>query len=366
MFYLASFFLLLINFLLASPVFANKEFSWSKGLYDYLNQVNFEYSYYAHPYDDSKHFPQTREQEILNHIENHFLKEHADKIFAGRFNPLEYTSSINIAKLLLNYGGQAFDNNILADFSWQSKRYKNIDPNLSHEEIIEIVKNNLNNMRKDYWERGKPNKNKIDLIKLYLSLGADINAKGFLERTPLTASLYIYVTFREGSSSRDREDIKIIPHIKPDEKHRADDIVVIKNFEGSSIISYRHHTYYRTPITYWLEEFIEAGYPASMLDTHKLLYPRFMKGASVEDVKDMLDNPKANAIKTNINCNYDKDEDETALICPLIPSINMRDAMGRTPLHIAGNEGNQAVYNYLKNNGADTSIKDYRGNSPTL
>ena len=82
----------------------------------------------------------------------------------------------------------------------------------------------------------------------------------------------------------------------------------------------------------------------------------------------MLDNPKAHAIKTNINCNYDKDEDEdeTALICPLTPSINMRDAMGRTPLHIAGNEGNQAVYDYLKNMGADTSIMDYRGNSPTL
>ena len=44
----------------------------------------------------------------------------------------------------------------------------------------------------------------------------------------------------------------------------------------------------------------------------------------------------------------------------------MRDAMGRTPLHIAGEQGNKAVFNALITIGADTNIKDYRGLLPKL
>ncbi len=362
-FYLASFFLLLINSLLASCSLAGERDNWNRELYDYLVKINYEYAYYAHLYDDGSYFPKTRQQEILSHIENYFLKPHADKIFAGSINPLESTIDVALAKLLLRYGGQAIEGRsgatVIVAISWQGQRYKNIDPNLTHAEIIDMIEKNPNDKISDYWFRRIPSNNAINLIKLYLSLGADIYTKDFLDRTPLIISLY---TYEDAPLHPYKGSRKVVPHIRPDEKHRAADILRIDSDAGTNYFTYR------TPLTYWIEEFIEAGYPASMLDTHKLHYPRYMKRVSVEDVKKILDNPKAHAIKTNINCNYDKDEDEdeTALICPLTPSINMRDAMGRTPLHIAGEQGNEDVFNYLKNNGADTSIKDYRGNLAML
>ncbi|MCH9852236.1 MAG: hypothetical protein K0U45_06500 [Alphaproteobacteria bacterium] len=44
----------------------------------------------------------------------------------------------------------------------------------------------------------------------------------------------------------------------------------------------------------------------------------------------------------------------------------MRDAMGRTPLHIAGLAKNKAVYDFLITQGADITIKDFRDNLPIL
>ncbi len=359
----ANFFIVALLSLLAPLAIAQKDVNWNIELTSYLSDIRFEYGYYANAYDDGSYFPETRAQEILQHIENHFLKPHAYEIFSyisffnEKTNMLSYASSTTIAKLLLRYGAVPFYDKKTTPtpivlVARQSGRNKNTKKNLTHNEILTIIKEKVT---WDYWNNDLPSNNSIALMKLYASLGADIHAKNKHtgHTVALIESLYNYETIVEGKQN----------YIRPSKIHRADDIKPPEegeyHYEGTSY-------YYRSKVTYWIEEFIESGYSAEMLDTHKLLYPRFMKGASVEDVKDMLDNPKAHAIKTNINCNYDKDEDETALICPLTPSINMRDAMGRTPLHIAGNEGNQAVYDYLKNMGADTSIKDYRNNLATL
>ena len=212
----------------------------------------------------------------------------------------------------------------------------------------------------------------IALAKLYLSLGVDIHAittvYDGIPQNALTQSYMKYfkiIRINLGEDYNNKE--AVFGNIEPEDVPAIDPNPLPDYYNGlQPKTDTKKYAYRKSKVTYWLEEFIESGYSAEMLDTHKLHYPRFMKSASVEEIKRMLDNPKAHAIKTNINCNYDKDEDETALICPLIPSINIRDAMGRTPLHIAGEQGNEDVFNYLKNNGADTSIMDYRNNLAIL
>ena len=209
----------------------------------------------------------------------------------------------------------------------------------------------------------------LSLAKLYLSLGVDIHAITTVEddksRNALTASYIQYLKIIRINLGEDYNNKEaVFGNIEPEDVPAIDPNPLPDYYNGlQPKVDTKKYAYRKSKVTYWLEEFIESGYPAEMLDTHKLHYPRYMKSASVEDVKDMLDNPKAHAIKTNINCNENAKGEP---ICPLTPSVNIRDAMGRTPLHIAGNEGNEAVYNYLRNNGADTSIMDYRNNLAIL
>ncbi len=337
-------------------------FENTKKFREYFYEIDPEYAYYAHRYDDGSYFPEAREQEILTHVENQFLKDKPYPVetnIEGYFwvNPLNYSHSLAMAKLLLRYGGNPFHQNEIRfgsfDIGWitRQKGRKKIQHFENHNEVIKALQS-----RSHSWSPDLPSDIAIDISKLFLGLGVDMAADAKRWGDTLRKTLH-EAQLKRGRVTQDS-------YIKPDNRHSADDL---KKPEHDIYYKIDTH-FYRSPVTYWLEEFIESGYSAEILETHKLHYPRFMKGASVEDVKDMLDNPKAHAIKTNINCNYDKDEDEdeTALICPLTPSINMRDAMGRTPLHIAGNEGNEDVFNYLRNNGADASIMDYRGNSPTL
>ncbi len=319
----------------------------------FLLNIHPEYAYYGNKYDDGSYFPKAREQELLTNIEDNYLKKYPYQKLDDRDNPLGEVFHVSFAKLFLRYGGNPFDLSFtvtpLSGVVSRSQINRKNVPDLTHDEIIAAIKNHPKP-----WIGNLPSNNVIGLAKLYLSLGADIHFKDSYGRDVLYLSLYKYRWIGDGDYDNET-------YARLDEKHLSHQEK--KSQEEGNI---RFIKYYKTPVTYWLLDFFVRGYSAEMLDTHKLLYPRYMKRVSVEEIKKMLDNPKAHAIKTNINCNYDKDEDETALICPLTPSINMRDAMGRTPLHIAGNEGNEAVYNYLRNNGADTSIKDYRGNSPTL
>ncbi|MCH9845033.1 MAG: hypothetical protein K0U39_05945, partial [Alphaproteobacteria bacterium] len=195
-------------------------------------------------------------------------------------------------------------------------------------------------------------------IKLYLSLGAHIydqETRG--TNSALYQSLYNYDYRKEYS-------------VPIDEKHRVSDVEDYMDAEiPRQVFDEEEEFYYRSPVTYWIEDFIAKEYPIAMLDTHSLLYSAFIEAASVEDIADILNNPEAHKIPINSNCPYikadengDKDEMEVGRICPLTPSINMRDAMGRTPLHIAKVTGNDAVYDYLIAQGADATIKDFRGN----
>ncbi len=352
-------FLLLCQLMLSSFAYAeDKKKPWYNQLTVDSNAIQYEYTYYGNKYDDGSYFPKSREQELLIYLENKYLRNHPYQQIEGKHYPLAIVSSMAFAKLFLRYGadlmGKERGKSILANVAFQDYiNIKNV-PDLSHDEIIKFVELISEHVITIPWRGNLPSNNAIALVKLYLSLGAKgIDGKN---GDAISSSLRSYSWSNHSPVASIYENI-----VKPDEKDFSHKVV--KEIDEGDIDT---TVYYKTPVTYWLEEFIESGYSAEMLDTHKLHYPRFMKGASVEDVKDMLDKPEAYAIEVNINCNYDKDEDETALICPLIPSINMRDAMGRTPLHIAGNEGNQAVYDYLKNMGADTSIMDYRGNLATL
>ena len=369
------FLLMLLNITIVKTVSADEEFVYQYPLtpvdsiiFD-MHLIKHYYYYYAHKFDNKKMFPAEKETLFIQRIEKKYFlsKKYLGEGFFYFDALLTNTPSIAFAKKLMKYGSDALaidkwnGSTLLTNAVYQRYPIKVLDFNLHSEKYLqydietEYHADNDDPSNNIEWAKNLPFKNSIELAKLYMGLGVDIDVKNKEGENALTLSLASYVVFLESYDGYKEE------HKTYDDKHKANDIKKPHTYVG-----YATYYFYRTPVTYWLEEFIEAGYPASMLETHKLLYPRFMKSASVEDVKDMLDNPEAYAIEVNINCNYDKDEDETALICPLTPSINIRDAMGRTPLHIAGNEGNEDVFNYLKNNGADASIMDYRKNLAML
>ncbi len=350
-------------FVLACNAFADTD-SWGQKLLKYIRFIEPEYTYYANVYDDGSYFPKSREGEILDHIENYFLVPHRAEIIGkneGAF--LYYSQSIDMAKLFMRYGDIAFSPTKINEWhpitgvAKQYPRQKHINKNLSHDEIIAINKKPYKDKDKDEkWVGSLPSNNSIALIKLYLSLGAHIYDQATDGTNgALYESLYDYKFLGKNV-------------IRLDEKHKVNDIDKYIGAETENHY-YADGDFYRLPVTYWIEDFIAKEYPVAMLDTHALLYSAFIEAASVEDVADILNNPEAHKIPANKNCPYikadengDKDEREVSRICSLTPSINMRDAMGRTPLHIAKVSGNEAVYDYLIAQGADATIKDFRGN----
>ena len=339
------------------------EIDWRIELFDEQGNIRNEYAYYRVKFDDDGLFPPARKQVLLTHIEETYLKQHDYQVLASFSNPMEAVPTTAFAKLFLGYGGVLWTE-IRGDeiqmpllYAVSQKERKSADlADLSHPEIIELIKKDENS-----WGWELSSNNSIAVAKLFLSLGNDVHqilrSNFGDDRNALRESLHVYHR-SEGQPN------EASPY---NEIHRADDIIPADTEYSQS----GYDTYYRSPVTYWIEEFISAGYPAAMLDTHPLLYPRFVAEADVEDVADMLNNPTAHKISANINCRYKGAEAEAynkpdESICPLTPSINMQDAMGRTPLHIAGETGNQAVYDYLISQSADTSIQDFRGNLPSI
>ncbi len=331
-----------------------------------LQAFRREYYYYTLLYDDGNYFSATREWEFKNYHIKELKKITKDQFYGcytddEKINVMAYMATVHIAKLFLNHGADLFENYKgippLLGVVAQEVRVKNPNKFSSHDDLIYEIQYGLYS---DDKLPDLPSNYAIALSKLYLALGVDINATAGIEDfftyddygkfikkfsyNALQISLFEYVV------ARDRYIIK------PDEKHRADDI---KPPNKSREDPEWHYYYYRSPVTYWLESFIAAGYPAQMLDTHQMLYPHFMKNATPQTIKNMLDNPKQHSLKANINCPFEQK-------CPLTPSINMRDAMGRTPLHIAGLAKNKAVYDFLISQGADITIKDFRDNLPIL
>ncbi|MCH9843878.1 MAG: ankyrin repeat domain-containing protein [Alphaproteobacteria bacterium] len=373
-YFIHPFIFLLLPLLLGQYSFATfahaeeKQIPWYYAVTDDLFFTSREYKYYGSKYDDGNYFPKSRERELLLHIENNYLKKATTyQAMYENDNPLGYVSSIAMAKLFLFYEGNPFyikDTNNSTPLMWIFGQVNIPDentPDLTHQEIRNHIKDN-----NIIWSSVLPSNNAITIAKLYLGLGADIHAKTNESRTALTSSLYVYV---EGADEWSDEPF--------DPKHRADDIIEPHDDRKPGQYDnddYNDYTYYRSPVTYWLEEFMAKGLPVSMLDTHLMLYPHFMKTASVEEVTDMLNNPEAHKIPANINCPYRGADIESGFepdpyseaTCPLIPFIHMRDAMGRTPLHIAGLAKNKAVYDFLISQGADITIKDFRDNLPIL
>ncbi len=332
-----------------------------------LSFLRREYYHYALHYNDGNNrISAPREWKFIDdNIEE--LKETSKDQFYGcytddeKINVMAYMATVPIAKLFLNHGADLFENYRgippLLGVVAQEARVKDPNEFSSYYELIEEINYGLysDNKLPDL-----PSNYAIALSKLYLALGVDIDATAgiedfftyddygkFIKKTSYNA---LQLSLFEYTLALDRYIIK------PDEQHRADDI---KPPNKSRKDPEWHYYYYRSPVTYWLESFIAAGYPASMLDTHQILYPHFMKNATPQTIKNMLANPKKHSLKANINCPFEQK-------CPLTPSINMRDAMGRTPLHIAGLAKNKAVYDFLISQGADITIKDFRDNLPIL
>ncbi len=361
--HLSRLFLAPLFFMLSLNAFAD-EVSWSRKLYDYIIFVEEEYAYYFHIYDDGTHFPKSRERDILQYIETEFLQPHGDEIIEKNGRAfLYYSHSIDMAKLFMRYGSIAFaptkshEVQPITGVAEQLIRQTNINKNLTHDDIIAINESSNKN-ENEKWVYNLPSNNSIALIKLYLSLGANIYDKESYDANgALYESLYDY-----DYSFAEEEGVKL------DEKHKVTNIQKYISSE-TEINYYGEGIFYRSPVTYWIEDFIAADQSVTLLETHPLLYSAFIEAADVADVADILNNPKAHKIAINSNCPYikadkkgNKNKAEVKKICPLTPHINMRDAMGRTPLHIAKVTGNDAVYDYLIAQNADTTIKDFRGN----
>ena len=298
-----------------------------------------------------KSFPQEQQQTLLQKLEDtYLLSERSHRKPDSDSESLLYRApNIAFAKFALYYG---------------------IAPLIAKKENSHrLLWDSLTVDSYKWCESGRMIVDNIALVKLYLGLGAEMNF-----RNAVKASLYEYSSAGDGWKSGEPE-----PILK--DENNADDLEKSGSTRGfdQDNDDYYGYRYYRTPVTYWLEEYILRGFPTSMLETHRLLYPRFMKRASVKDVASILANPEKYKIPVNLNCPYrgaapesgvTPDSDITAsnldATCPLTPSINMRDAMGRTPLHIAGLAKNKAVYDFLITQGADITIKDFRDNLPIL
>ncbi len=350
-----------------------------KGRFDYdMNVVAAEYYYHAGKWRDSKIFPAEREQFLIKKIENKYFASGDVKELDEAYNLNGFVTSLGFSKMFLRYGVDGLYITRKAKYTSLIAVVSQIDipppkEDLTLAEVRDYVQFRSEQDAAAYLKFGWgiSTNSILSLAKLYLSLGVDVHAIANKHDKPHNALIESYITYIKiirinlGEDYNNKE--AVFGYIEPEDVPAIDPNPLPDYYNGlQPKTDTKKYAYRKSKVTYWLEEFIESGYPSEMLDTHKLLYPRFMKSASVEEVKTMLDNPQAHIIKANINCNYDKDEDETALVCPLTPSINMRDAMGRTPLHIAGEQGNEAVYNYLKNNGADASIMDYRKNLAML
>ncbi|MCH9844042.1 MAG: hypothetical protein K0U39_00890 [Alphaproteobacteria bacterium] len=327
-----------------------------------------EYAYYGHAYNSDSSFPRMRARDILQKIEMDIinqLQQLSDKDLArAQFSDdLYHAFSLPVVKLLLYYGanpvhrdaetGNSPINGIVRQAVVRGEDFKT---GLTHTEMMEWY-NSSNN---ETWPNTLPSDTAINLTRLYVALGETIHKTDDTRSAiydPLWLSLYDEVT---------RVGYKLILRNAIGDARRVE--------EKYPWDTEYDHSYYTSPVTDWIQNFITRRHDAHMLDTHFLLYPRFMKTASVEEIVDILNNPETlNTPVINSNCPYRGADIESGVMrdpdpeatCPLTPHINMRDAMGRTPLHIARMTGNDAVYYYLIAQGADTSIKDFRGNLAT-
>ena len=330
--------------------------------------MNKEYYYHASQWGDSKLFSATREQELITKIEKTYFVTDIHKEAAKFFYFPYFVTSPNFAKMFLHYGMDIFIHTrggctplIVAVHQYYQPpseeevpaEYLRMYPELEGSEFF------------FYYGRSTSPNHAIALAKLYLALGIDIHAicNEYDGRDAINALTESFIEYAEYYFEIQDEKFH---HELPPADPNIPDYYEIKPKTGE----YLGGSYRKSKVTRFLENFIESGYPAAMLDTHLMLYPRFMKNASVEDIADILSNPEAYKISVNKNCPYRGAAIETGFepdpyseaTCPLIPFIHMRDAMGRTPLHIARMTGNDAVYDYLIAQGADITIKDASDN----
>ena len=301
-----------------------------KGRFRYdMNLVRAEYYYHASKYGDSKIFPAEREQFLIKIIEDKYFANGDHVELNNVYNLTAFIESINFAKMFLRYG---------VDGLYISKKTKNTSlilivrqsdtsppkKDLTLAEVRQHVQFRSEQDAYAYLDFGfNISTNSIlSLTKLYLSLGVDVHAIATVgndkPQNALTQSYMKYfkiIRINLGEDYNNKE--AVFGNIEPEDVPAIDPNPLPDYYNNlQPKTDTKKYAYRKSKVTYWLEEFIESGYSAEILETHRLLYPRFMKEASVEEIKKMLDNPEAHAIKTNINCNYDKDEDETALICP--------------------------------------------------
>ena len=348
---------MLLGILLSPPAKSDiYQYDWSmEAVFKYDMYLTLgEYYYHSSKWGDSKEVSTMREQKLIKEIEEPYFITGNFKKIDDIYNLNAFIPSTGFAKMFMHYGNDPFYTSKTGITSIIFIISQNNSPepkeDLVGKEIQEYIAIRMDSHPGAYTIFGftLSANSVIKLTKLYLALGVDMHAIGTSKGVPIDALVTSFIRY---------DRYNHIGHIILDKFPPAEPIPDYYTIQPKA--DTKETVWRKSKVTYWLEEFIAAGYPASMLDTHKLHYPRFMKDASVAQVTAMIQKSYSYKIPTNQNCPYKE-------TCPLVPSVNMRDAMGRTPLHIAGEQGNKAVFDHLISMGADKSIKDYRGKLPKI
>ena len=263
-----------------------------KGRFKYdMNLVRAEYYYHASKYGDSKIFPAEREQFLIKKIEDEYFANGDHVELNNVYNLTAFIESINFAKMFARYGVNLIQFTTKGSTGLIYSVNQNYSPpllkDLPLDEVRQYVQFRSEQDVAAYLEFGVTisASQAIALAKLYLSLGVDVHAiTTVYDDIPQNALTQSYTTYLKiirinlGEDYNNKE--AVFGYIEPEDVPAPDPNPLPDYYNGlQPKTDTKKYAYRKSKVTYWLEEFIESGYSAEILETHRLLYPRFMESA---------------------------------------------------------------------------------------